>query len=112
MAREDLHFRLRIPEELKQRIETHAELNHRSMTAEIISRLTDSLNDDARLRIKEEEIRVLREDLAFQKGMASSLRHGMQIFIEHLSRASTGEPVSLEKIMAEISASQPTKAVE
>lgn len=107
MAREDLHFRLRIPEELKQRIEAHAELNHRSMTAEIVSRLTDSLNDDARLRIKEQEIKTLREELAYQKGMEASLRNGMEIFIEHLSRASKGEAVSLKKIMDEIANSQP-----
>ncbi|MER9236412.1 Arc family DNA-binding protein [Mesorhizobium sp. M0622] len=43
MAREDLHFRLRIPEDLKQRIEAAAALNHRSMTAEIVHRLEESL---------------------------------------------------------------------
>jgi hypothetical protein len=43
MAREDLHFRLRIPEELKAEIEEAAAENHRSMTAEIIARLTASL---------------------------------------------------------------------
>lgn len=39
MAREDLHFRLRIPEALKAKIEAAASENHRSMTAEIIDRL-------------------------------------------------------------------------
>jgi hypothetical protein len=39
MTREDLHFRLRIPEELKARIENAARLNNRSMTAEIVERL-------------------------------------------------------------------------
>lgn len=39
MAREDLHFRLRIPEEMKLLIEDAARRNQRSMTAEIISRL-------------------------------------------------------------------------
>lgn len=39
MAREDLHFRLRIPEDLKVRIENAANKNERSMTAEIIARL-------------------------------------------------------------------------
>ncbi|MEJ6845122.1 Arc family DNA-binding protein [Sinorhizobium fredii] len=42
MAREDLHFRLRIPEGLKDRIEEAASKNHRSMTAEIIDRLETS----------------------------------------------------------------------
>ena len=39
MAREDLHFRLRIPEALKAKIEKAAEENRRSMTAEIVDRL-------------------------------------------------------------------------
>lgn len=44
MAREDLHFRLRIPEDLKARIEASATLNKRSMTAEIIARLEQSFD--------------------------------------------------------------------
>ncbi|MEM1397025.1 MAG: Arc family DNA-binding protein [Pseudomonadota bacterium] len=42
MAREDLHFRLRIPKDLKEHIEEVARLNKRSMTAEIIDRLENS----------------------------------------------------------------------
>lgn len=42
MAREDLHFRLRIPEELKQKVQKAAEENRRSMTAEIVARLEES----------------------------------------------------------------------
>lgn len=42
MAREDLHFRLRIPEDLKNKIQVEADRNHRSMTAEIVERLSDS----------------------------------------------------------------------
>ncbi|WP_417425583.1 Arc family DNA-binding protein [Hoeflea sp.] len=42
MTREDLHFRLRIPEGLKKRIEAAAEQNHRSMTAEIVVRLEET----------------------------------------------------------------------
>ena len=44
MAREDLHFRLRIPEDLKRRVDEAAKSNHRSMTAEIIARLETSFN--------------------------------------------------------------------
>ena len=51
MAREDLHFRLRIPENLKAQVEMAASQNHRSMTAEIVARLEDSfLGDDFRLK--------------------------------------------------------------
>ncbi|TCK29004.1 Arc-like DNA binding dprotein [Ancylobacter aquaticus] len=42
MSREDLHFRLRIPEALKGRISASADANNRSMTAEMISRLETS----------------------------------------------------------------------
>lgn len=45
MAREDLHFRLRIPEELKNAIEVAAEKNRRSMTAEMVDRLYDSFGE-------------------------------------------------------------------
>lgn len=42
MAREDSHFRLRIPGALKAQIEKSAAEANRSMTAEIISRLERS----------------------------------------------------------------------
>lgn len=46
MARDDLHFRLRIPEDLKSRIEASASANHHSMTAEIVSRLEKSFSEE------------------------------------------------------------------
>jgi predicted transcriptional regulator len=42
MSRDDLHFRLRIPEALKRRIELVALSNRRSMTAEIIAALDEA----------------------------------------------------------------------
>ncbi|WP_183752902.1 Arc family DNA-binding protein [Rhizobium sp. BK181] len=42
MAVDDLHFRLRIPEQLKKRVAASARANDRSMTAEIIARLEGS----------------------------------------------------------------------
>jgi hypothetical protein len=42
MSRDDLHFRLRIPEALRDRIRASSETNYRSMTAEIIARLLQS----------------------------------------------------------------------
>ncbi|WP_018688704.1 Arc family DNA-binding protein [Ahrensia kielensis] len=50
MAREDLHFRLRIPEELKKLVEDEAKTNNRSMTAEIIARLQNSF-DNTRVQL-------------------------------------------------------------
>lgn len=46
MARDDLHFRLRLPEEIKLKIEEAAEANRRSMTAEIVARLEESFQPD------------------------------------------------------------------
>jgi hypothetical protein len=68
MARDDLHFRLRIPEDLKERIGAEALANHRSMTAEIIARLEASFAqssaeavemraDTIRLERQQEELR-------------------------------------------------------
>lgn len=42
MARDDLHFRLRIPEDLKKQIAASARANDRSLTAEIVARLQSS----------------------------------------------------------------------
>lgn len=40
MSREDLHFRLRIPADLKEKVERSAQASNRSMTAEIIHRIS------------------------------------------------------------------------
>lgn len=46
MAREDLHFRLRLPEDLKRRVESAAADHRRSMTAEIVARLEASFDQE------------------------------------------------------------------
>lgn len=46
MAREDLHFRLRIPEYLKEQVEKAAAESGQSMTAEIVRRLHLSFDED------------------------------------------------------------------
>ncbi len=64
MAREDLHFRLRIPEDLKARVEDAASANERSMTAEIIARLqwtfgpSDAEFDELLEKIAERDARI------------------------------------------------------
>lgn len=47
MAKDDLHFRLRIPDDLKRRIEASAAENRRSITAEIVQRLESSYTEKA-----------------------------------------------------------------
>lgn len=56
MAREDPHFRLRIPETLRQQVQRAADLQRRSMTAEIVARLErtfamDAANEDIYRRL-------------------------------------------------------------
>jgi len=79
MAREDLHFRLRIPEELKKRVETAAAENHRSMTAEIIARLEESFQSEQGVVVDAEEIarlvqKVMDETFAGKVGPVLTIR--------------------------------------
>lgn len=46
MARSDPQMNFRIPAELKAQLEEVAKMNKRSLTAELVSRLNDSLNRD------------------------------------------------------------------
>ncbi|RLP22285.1 Arc family DNA-binding protein [Mesorhizobium sp. YM1C-6-2] len=82
MAREDLHFRLRIPQDLKQRIEAHADLNERSMTAEIVSRLYESVNDDSRARIVSADLDRAKKQIAEQEEELTVLRAARENFAE------------------------------
>ncbi len=109
MAREDLHFRLRIPEELKKRIEAYAGLNNRSMTAEIISRLEDSINEERRERIDAALLEQMRLDLAFQQGMNASLQANLDVFIKHLASPEGDAKVLLDRIIADIKELKPPK---
>jgi predicted transcriptional regulator len=71
MARDDLHFRLRIPDGLKARIEEAARANKRSMTGEIIARLESSFSvegaPDLNRRMSELEERVRKTEEALQR---------------------------------------------
>lgn len=64
MAREDLHFRLRIPEDLKAKVQEAANQSHRSMTAEIISRLEQSFTFDKRVGDLELDTETIDDILA------------------------------------------------
>lgn len=56
-----MHFRLRIPEDLKEKVEQASAENHRSMTAEIVARLEDSFRSPYPMLPE-----GLREELAIQ----------------------------------------------
>ncbi len=131
MAREDLHFRLRIPEDLKARIESAAEVNKRSMTAEIVSRLNDYDQLFARLMAAEAETAKLegkvqrhdklqlennalrsenmnlREKVAFRDGVIESLRTNLEIVLKHLGKA---DHEQFDQAFAEVLAGMQSKA--
>lgn len=73
MARDDLHFRLRIPEELKHRIEAAAKENRRSMTAEIIDRLDRSFQFEDVPGI-DEATRIVTKETVILQFMQDTLR--------------------------------------
>lgn len=45
MTRNDPFFKLRLPEDLRNRLEKHAKQNHRSLTAEILARVDETFSD-------------------------------------------------------------------
>lgn len=61
MSREDDHFRLRLPNDLKIQIREASEANRRSMTAEINARLYESfgLRPEYQSRLDELEARII-----------------------------------------------------
>ncbi|MDM8346455.1 Arc family DNA-binding protein [Pseudochrobactrum sp. sp1633] len=71
MAREDLHFRLRIPEDLKNKIEEAASANRRSMTAEIVNRLETSFNIQSELG---QSLEDSKKHLAFSEYAFSQMK--------------------------------------
>ena len=66
MARNDPQINLRIPAELKERVEAAAAANKRSMNAEIAERLEASLRHD-------EEIKLPSDPNAFREAMVFAI---------------------------------------
>lgn len=87
MAREDLHFRLRIPEELKARIETEAQKNMRSMTAEIVDRLESSFHSEVD---RDEQLATLHrymEDMERERGTLVATLNNQERILQRLTEA-------------------------
>ncbi|MEO9336986.1 Arc family DNA-binding protein [Mesorhizobium sp. SB112] len=109
MAREDLHFRLRIPEDLKKRIEAIADFNGRSMTAEIVARLETSLNEERRDRVDAAMREQLSLDLAYERGRSASLENSLNIFMRRLVGSEADTSGLLEKILEDIRKASPPR---
>ena len=69
MADEDAHFRLRLPVELRDKLVEIAERNQRSINAEVVARLQESL-------AKGDEFAEMKKTLeAMQKSLDEACRH-------------------------------------
>ncbi|RUW61835.1 Arc family DNA-binding protein [Mesorhizobium sp. M7A.F.Ca.US.008.03.1.1] len=104
MAREDLHFRLRIPEDLKARIENAAAMNDRSMTAEIIARLqwTFGPSDDEMGELAD-QVNAAEEAARDAQRTISELSHSLRTREQEIDSLK----VTLEKASAHDDGRQP-----
>ncbi|GAA4649042.1 hypothetical protein GCM10023116_13160 [Kistimonas scapharcae] len=64
MSRDLPIFSLRVPEKIRQQVAREARKNHRSINAEVLTRLEASFQKDDVFHLLLEEIRQLRQDLA------------------------------------------------
>lgn len=72
MKQEDPQFKLRLPSELKQRIDVAAKENQRSIGAEIVQRLEQSFDGG-------EDAAGLRKEVEHLKALLEIARHGEEI---------------------------------
>lgn len=101
MAREDLHFRLRIPEALKEKVEEAAEENRRSMTAEIIARLEESFAQPHRLEQLINTIAEQTEKLNEAKVRTAYLEESRNELEKRLEKAENGQAESVDWLKQE-----------
>ena len=71
-AKNDPHFRLRVPAHLKAVLEQEAEKNRRSINAEIVVRLEASLSRDSRAFQMMRELRMYVTEANYARHMLSS----------------------------------------
>jgi len=83
MAREDLHFRLRIPEALKSQIEDAAAANNRSMTSEMISRLEKSFTSEKTIDQLWKRVEALEHEINKHKGELEDLTKKSNAFAQY-----------------------------
>ncbi|WP_180881362.1 Arc family DNA-binding protein [Brucella sp. 191011898] len=86
MAKDDPHFRLRIPEDMKKRIEIAASENQRSINAEILYRLQTTLDMDE--YVPEVNAHIETEDEAFNR--ARSLLNEVDALLANANKLRKG----------------------
>ncbi|OQX03092.1 MAG: hypothetical protein BWK73_40640 [Thiothrix lacustris] len=74
MSRDVNPFGLRMPAEVKEELEKLAEQNRRSLNAEIVVRLEQSIRQEGRLCITAEELRkLIRDELRAAKNLPDQI---------------------------------------
>lgn len=69
----DPQFKLRLPPKLKEAIEEAAQRNNRSISAEILARLQDSITYDRKELLLDRRIEAIDRQLAEQKSQIEQL---------------------------------------
>lgn len=103
MAKNDPHFRLRVPAELKARIEATAASNNRSINAEIVARLEQTYSAES------EQSRMLGEQMAATVELTSrvqGLLHHLSVFAQTFDDAARGDMRGVEHFI-ELARKQP-----
>lgn len=77
MARDDIQLNVRVPSELKQRLDESAEKNGRSITAEVVARLTRSFEDVEQLILNNRfrELSLIDQELEEVNWVIEKLSH-------------------------------------
>lgn len=105
MAREDPHFRLRVPPGLRERIADEAKRNNRSMNAEIVARLEKSFTEspiskEAREWVQE-MIEVTMKSLVIK---ANSIERRTRLGLAHTLRKRGYDDAFIDALIADIDA--------
>lgn len=86
MSREDPQLRVRIPERLKERIEEKAKANRRTLTAEIVDRLEETvLQDDSVQDHAGYKNMVALMDEAFEESRLMYKKYSIEKSVNHVS---------------------------
>lgn len=114
MAKDDLYFRLRIPDELKAKVQESANGNHRSMTAEIIARLESSFEFDEmkihadRLADSQDRYVLALEQISDLQRKATEVLGSFVLNPEKIEEFKKNNPEALQRLV-QVFSREPTK---
>lgn len=102
MSRDDPQFKLRLPADLKARIDQAAAENRRSINAELVARLEDSFIPRSMDDIERDSLSKLERELADLSIESFKLTHEMNSLQAMLAKTSESDARPLRERLAEI----------